>query len=103
MKRLIPIIALFALVSCQPKDPVEQRIDELLAQMIENGQIVYHTYYIFEGDEGFEASRDDYTLYFNLYTKLIERVDCVSYTSDHQVEMENSFTVSMATKRTFCS
>ena len=33
MKRLIPIIALFALVSCQPKDPVEQRIDDLLAQM----------------------------------------------------------------------
>ena len=33
MKRLIPLIALFALVSCQPKDPVEQRIDSLLAQM----------------------------------------------------------------------
>ena len=33
MKRLIPIIALFALVSCQSKDPVEQRIDDLLAQM----------------------------------------------------------------------
>lgn len=33
MKRLIPLIALFALVSCQPKDPVEQRIDDLLAQM----------------------------------------------------------------------
>ena len=33
MKRLIPLIALLALVSCQPKDPVEQRIDDLLAQM----------------------------------------------------------------------
>ena len=33
MKRLIPLIALFALVSCQPKDPIEQRIDALLAQM----------------------------------------------------------------------
>ena len=33
MKRLIPLIAIFALVSCQPKDPVEQRIDDLLAQM----------------------------------------------------------------------
>lgn len=33
MKRLIPIIALFALVSCQPKELVEQRIDALLAQM----------------------------------------------------------------------
>ena len=33
MKRLIPLIALFALISCQPKDPVEQRIDDLLAQM----------------------------------------------------------------------
>ena len=33
MKRLIPLIALFVLVSCQPKDPIEQRIDDLLAQM----------------------------------------------------------------------
>ena len=33
MKHLIPLIALFALVSCQPKDPVEHRIDDLLAQM----------------------------------------------------------------------
>ena len=33
MKHLIPLIALLALVSCQPKDPVEQRIDDLLAQM----------------------------------------------------------------------
>ena len=33
MKRLIPLITLFVLVSCQPKDPIEQRIDDLLAQM----------------------------------------------------------------------
>ena len=33
MKHLIPLIALFALISCQPKDPIEQRIDDLLAQM----------------------------------------------------------------------
>lgn len=33
MKRLIPIIALFALVSCQPKDPIEKQIDHLLSQM----------------------------------------------------------------------
>ena len=33
MKHLIPLIALFVLVSCQPKDPIEQRIDDLLAQM----------------------------------------------------------------------
>lgn len=33
MKRLIPLIALCALVSCQPKEPIEQRIDDLLAQM----------------------------------------------------------------------
>ena len=33
MKRLIPIIALFALVSCQPQDPIEKQIDHLLSQM----------------------------------------------------------------------
>ena len=33
MKRLIPIIALFALVSCQQQDPIEQRIDDLISQM----------------------------------------------------------------------
>ena len=33
MKRLIPIIALFALVSCQPQDSIEKQIDHLLSQM----------------------------------------------------------------------
>lgn len=33
MKRLIPIITLFALVSCQPQDPIEKQIDHLLSQM----------------------------------------------------------------------
>ena len=33
MKRLIPLIALFALVSCQPQDPIEKQIDHLLSQM----------------------------------------------------------------------
>ena len=33
MKRLIPIIALFAIVSCQPQDPIEKQIDHLLSQM----------------------------------------------------------------------
>lgn len=33
MKRLIPLITLFALVSCQPQDPIEKQIDHLLSQM----------------------------------------------------------------------
>lgn len=33
MKRLIPLIALFAIVSCQPQDPIEKQIDHLLSQM----------------------------------------------------------------------
>lgn len=61
---------------------------------IENGQIVYHSYYIFEADEMFEASRYDYTLYFNKDTKLLERMDYIRYNSDHQVECEYTSTVS---------
>jgi len=33
MKRILPIIALITLVACQPKDPVEKKIDDLLSQM----------------------------------------------------------------------
>lgn len=33
MKRLIPLITLCALVSCQPQDPIEKQIDHLLSQM----------------------------------------------------------------------
>ena len=33
MKRLIPLIALCALVSCQPQDPIDKQIDHLLSQM----------------------------------------------------------------------
>ena len=33
MKHIIPLIVLLTLISCQPKDPVEQRIDTLLSQM----------------------------------------------------------------------
>ena len=33
MKRFIPLLALFALVSCQPQDPIEKQIDHLLSQM----------------------------------------------------------------------
>lgn len=61
---------------------------------IENGQIVYHTYYIEEADELFDASRADMTLYFNLLTKHIERIDYVVYNTDHEVEVECSITVS---------
>jgi hypothetical protein len=60
---------------------------------IETDQIVYHTYWIYEADEMFEASRNDYTLYFNKDTKLLERMDCVSYNTDHQIEFEYSSTV----------
>ena len=63
---------------------------------IENGQIVYHTYDVFEGDEMFDISalRYDYTLYFNKDTKLLERMDYVLYNTDHQIESEYSSTVS---------
>ena len=63
---------------------------------IENGQIVYHTYDVFEGDEKFDISalRYDYTLYFNKDTKLLERMDYVLYNTDHQIESEYSSTVS---------
>ena len=63
---------------------------------IENSQIVYHTYCIFEADEMFDfpASRSDYTLYFNKDTKLIERMDYVSYDTEHQVETRYSSTIS---------
>ncbi len=62
---------------------------------IENGQIVYHSYYIIEADEMIlEATRNDYTLYFNKDTKLLERMDYIRYNSDHQVECEYTSTVS---------
>lgn len=61
---------------------------------IDNGQIVYHSYCIYEADEMFEASRQDFTLYFNKDTKLIERMDYVNYTSDHQIETEYFSTIS---------
>ncbi len=63
---------------------------------IENGQLVYHSYFIFEADEmfGLSASRCDLTLYFNKDTKLLERMDCVFYGSEHQIEFEYSATVS---------
>lgn len=60
---------------------------------IENSQIVYHSYVIFEADEMFDALRNDYTLYFNKDTKLIERMDYVVYNSDHQIRTEYSLTV----------
>lgn len=61
---------------------------------IENGQIVYHSYYIFEADEMMEASRYDYTLYFNKDTKLLERMDYVNYNEDHQIRNEYTSIVS---------
>lgn len=33
MKHLFPLLALFSLIACQPVDPVEKRIDQLLSQM----------------------------------------------------------------------
>jgi hypothetical protein len=61
---------------------------------IENGQIVYHTYDIFEGDEIMAASRYDYTLRFNQDTGLLERMDYVSYDTEHRVDFTYTSTVS---------
>lgn len=61
---------------------------------IENGQIVYHTSAIFEGDEFVAASRYDYTLRFNQDTGLLERMDYVSYDSEHRVDFTHTSTVS---------
>ena len=33
MKKLFPLLALLTLIACQPKDPVEKRIDQLISQM----------------------------------------------------------------------
>lgn len=33
MKHFLPLLALLTLVACQPKDPVERKIDQLIAQM----------------------------------------------------------------------
>ena len=33
MKHFLPILALLALVACQPKDPIERKIDQLISQM----------------------------------------------------------------------
>lgn len=60
---------------------------------IENDQIVYHSYYIYEEDEMFDAGREDYTLYFNKDTKLLERKDYVAYTDDHTIDYEYSSTI----------
>ena len=61
---------------------------------IENDQIIYHTYYIVDGSDMFAASRSDITLYFNMETRFIERMEYVTYNADHKVEIEYSLTVS---------
>ena len=43
MKHFFPILALLTLVACQPKDPVEQRIDQLIAQMTLDEKIAQMT------------------------------------------------------------
>ena len=43
MKHFFPILALLTLVACQPKDPIEQRIDQLIAQMTLDEKIAQMT------------------------------------------------------------
>ena len=52
---------------------------------LENDQLVHHAYYIYEAFDEFEASREDYTLYFNKDTKLLEKIDIVEYDEKHEV------------------
>ena len=33
MKKILPILALLTLIACQTKDPVEQKIDQLISRM----------------------------------------------------------------------
>ena len=43
MKHFLPFFALLTLVACQPKDPVERRIDQLIAQMTLDEKIAQMT------------------------------------------------------------
>ena len=43
MKHFLPFLALLTLVACQPKDPVERRIDQLIAQMTLDEKIAQMT------------------------------------------------------------
>ena len=56
--------------------------------------IVYHTYLIKRGYDEFPARRDDFTYYFNLETKLTEKITGVQYNENHEVlsTYENIFT-----------
>lgn len=64
---------------------------------IENNMIVYHTYLITQGYEDLPAKRDDYIYYFNLKTKLLEKITGVKYDSNHKVvaTYEDIFTYSV--------
>ena len=61
---------------------------------IEDNMIVYHTYLIKRGYDGYPARRDDFTYYFNLETKLTEKITGVQYNENHEVlsTYENIFT-----------
>jgi outer membrane lipoprotein-sorting protein len=61
---------------------------------IEDNMIVYHTYLIMKGFEEGTSKRDDYTYYFNLETKLLEKITGVQYNANHEVisTYENIFT-----------
>lgn len=43
MKHFLPILAMLALVACQPKDPIERKIDQLIAQMTLDEKIAQMT------------------------------------------------------------
>lgn len=64
---------------------------------IEDNMIVYHTYLITPGYEDVTAKRDDFIYYFNLETKLIEKITGVQYDANHEVlsTYENIFEYSV--------
>ena len=43
MKKILPILALLSLIACQPVDPVEKQIDQLIAQMTLDEKIAQMT------------------------------------------------------------
>ena len=52
---------------------------------IEDNYIVYHAYRINPGYEEIKATRDDFIFYFNLETKLIEKITGKLYNENHEV------------------
>ena len=60
MKKLFPLLALLTLIACQPKDPVEKRIDQLISQMTLDEKVAQMTQLA-----GGQITEDYETLNFN--------------------------------------